>query len=228
MTGRRVLMVLAAAAVCAGCSAPGTDATDEGARLAASDLEPRATVLGHAHAIIEQGHGIGEQIEVMRLDEFDDDGLGALVIRLEDPATTGIFSGRDAVLACYEVELTTAGPVDEPKRTSCPERAEPLALPADPARALPADTADKLEQLFRDLPEQPAHADVATPLNSIIDFDRPPSGMIDIRGGDVGVSVYVGGGHPCLLAVRRDGAVKVRTHPDASGCSPDDALSAPD
>ena len=115
------LALVLAAALCAGCSAAGTDRTDETVRLAVDDLPPSDTVLGHVHAIRESALGAGEQVDVLMWDDFGDDGLGRVLVRTEDPETTGIFSGRDAVLACYEVELEAAGALRQPRRTSCPE-----------------------------------------------------------------------------------------------------------
>ena len=222
---RRCLSVLLLAALCsAGCSAPGTDRTDAAARLATGELEQHDTVLGYAHALVGFARAAGEEPAVLRLEEFGDDGRGTLVVRFEDPETTGVFSGREAVLACYRIDLEVAGPVGDPRRTTCPEGAMPLALPPDPARALPAGTAASVERLLSDLPARPKEAQVAAGIRRIF-RDRSSYVLLEVRGTAVGVWVYVDGGNPCLHIVRRGGMVSTREQPPELGCSPPDTLT---
>lgn len=224
MSRTGLVVLVLAAALASGCSATGTDRTDEEARSAVSDLGRHDTVLGYAHAVQDGGAAGGEVIDVMLLEDFGEDRNGRLVIRLEDPATTGVFSGRAAVLACYEVRLDTAGAVDGPHGVSCPA-AQALSLPPDPARALPPDLPQKLERMLRDLPSELTDQDVVDALRGVLhSAEGRPSNTFIRQDDSVGIQVYSGGGHPCLLASRQAGQVRVRTQPFEQGCSADDAL----
>jgi hypothetical protein len=221
----RRLVLLIFVALTAACAADGTDRTDAAARQATGGLQARSTVLGYAHAVLDRAQGAGEPADVLSVKEFGDVGRGTMVVRFTDPGTTGVFSSREDILACYEITLQRAGPVGEPRRVRCPEGATPLKLAPDPAQALPEDTGARLERLLGELPTVPAETDVVAVLRPLFGAAGPPSALFELRGGDVGIAVNPGGGQPCLLASRRGGQIVVVERPiEVLGCTASDAL----
>ena len=245
---RRHLLALVPLLLVVGC-APGNAETDRiASTVAVAIAHPRQeTAEGFHRAAVSTAAGQDGRLAVLVAEPLEApqlvDPVVRMVWRVHLPESGYGFSVSEPVTACYELELSRYGAVEEPSRVTCPSGAEPLVpspVTREPQRVVP-DGAEVV--LARALPGPGERVDLERVRWSVLDSladppvdpesgltDRPPALSVAVRGGDVGVALE-GDDRDRLLAAWVDGRSEVwrpdraQLAPGELSCDADTALS---
>lgn len=197
---------------------------------------------GFARASLATAAGHDGRLVVLELEELTaeepTDPIARLVWRVHLPGTESGWVRSDPVTACYDVVFNRYGNVGKPSRRGCPDDATPVVpdpIAPTPQPRIPDGTDRALEQVLQALAPDTTQGHVVGRLRQALpaaeDPDLAPTTLIEVRDGDVGVSVSEGPGQSCLLGARVDGRVLVwrpalvQLQPGELTCDPTTALS---
>lgn len=204
---------------------------------------PRQTSAeGFARASLSTAAGHDGRLAVLELEELTaedpTDPIARLVWRVHVPGAESGWVKPEPVTACYEVVFNRYGNVGKPSRRRCPDDATPVVpdpIAPTPQPRIPDGTGRALEQMLQALAPDTTQDHVVGLLRQALPAaenpDVAPTSLVEVRAGDVGVSVSEGPGHSCLLGARVGGRVLVwrpalvQVQPGELTCDPTTALA---
>lgn len=227
-----------------GCSVhAGNEETDRIADTVAVAISyPRQTSAeGFARASLATAAGHDGRLVVLEVEELKaeelTDPIARLVWRVHLPGSESGWVRSEPVTACYDVVFNRYGNVGKPSRRRCPQDATPVVpdpIAPSPQPRIPDGADHAVEQVLQALASDITQEHVAALLRQALPAADSggvaPSTLIEVRDGDVGISVSEGPGQSCLLGARVGRQVLVwrpalvQVQPGELACDPTTAL----
>lgn len=198
---------------------------------------------GFARASLATAAGHDGRLVVLEVEELTAkeyvDPLARLVWRIHLPGSESGWVRSDPLTACYEVLFNRYGNTGKPSRRRCPKNTAPVVpTPATPSLQprIPVGADLALEQMLQNLAPDATQDRVTGLLRRSLSTAEAgdavaPVALVEVRGGDVGVSISEGPGRSCLLGARVSGRVLVwrpalvQVQPGELTCDPTTALT---